>query len=97
MTKTVNYDNDANIDDLAMVGYNSNTEINLQTKRHHQPALCNSEQKVNQKTKKTKDDDFIFVKQVPLHPRERLARGTRKQKDEDVIFVKQVPLHPRRS
>ena len=45
MTKTVNYDNDANIDDLAMVGYNSNTEINLQTKRHHQPALCNSKQK----------------------------------------------------
>ena len=45
MTKTVNYDNDANIDDLAMVGYNSNREINLQTKRHHQPALCNSKQK----------------------------------------------------
>lgn len=46
---------------------------------------------------KQKYDCVIFAKQVPLHPRERLARGTRKQKDEDVIFVKQVPLHPRRS
>ena len=52
-------------------------------------------EKINQKTKKRKDNDVICVKQVPLHPRERLARKTRKQKDEDVIFGKQVPLHSR--
>ena len=44
------------------------------------------------KTKKRKDDDVIFVKQVPVHPRDRLACTT-KNKDDDVIFVKQVPVH----
>ena len=32
------------------------------------------------------------MKQVPLHPRDRLKQLT---KDDDVVFVKQVPLHPR--
>ena len=31
------------------------------------------------------------MKQVPVHPRDRLARKTK----DDVKFVKQVPLHPR--
>ena len=30
------------------------------------------------------------MKQVPVHPRDRLARKTK----DDVKFVKQVPLHP---
>ena len=49
--------------------------------------------------------DVKFVKQVPLHPRERLKRKrkstlenysglTKKNKDDDVTFIKQVPLHP---
>ena len=37
------------------------------------------------------DDDVAFVKQVPAHPRDRLARVTK----DDVVFVKQVPVHPR--
>ena len=32
-SKAVNYDDDINIDDLAIVGYNSNTEMNLADKR----------------------------------------------------------------
>ena len=32
------------------------------------------------------------MKQVPLHPRDRLKELT---KDDDVVFIKQVPLHPR--
>ena len=37
----------------------------------------------------------MFVKQVPMHPRDRLARATRKKNDDDVLFVKQVTMHPR--
>ena len=48
-----------------------------------------------------------FVKQVPLHPRERLRRKrksnkldnynhlSKKRKNEDATFIKQVPLHQR--
>ena len=46
------------------------------------------------------------MKQVPLHPRDRLKRKrkiklenynslSKKSKGSDVTFVKQVPLHPR--
>ena len=35
------------------------------------------------------DDDIVFLKQVPVHPRDRLARKTK----DDVKFVKQVFLH----
>ena len=37
----------------------------------------------------------MFVKQVPMHPRDRLARATRKKNYHDVVFVKQVALYPR--
>ena len=34
---------------------------------------------------------FVFAKQVPIHPRDRLARKTK----DEVKFIKQVFLHPR--
>ena len=37
----------------------------------------------------------MFVKQVPMHLRDRLSSVTRKKNDDDVVFVKQVPIHPR--
>ena len=37
----------------------------------------------------------MFVKQVLMHPRDRLARATRKKNNDDVVFVKQVLMHPR--
>ena len=109
--KTVNNDDDVNNDDLVTVGYNSDTEINLADKAtplsstaqqqakmtiKRYKTLTRKVGKINQEAKnKRKDDDIKLVKQVPLHPGERLARETRKQKDGDVIFVKQVPLHSR--
>ena len=36
----------------------------------------------------------MFVKQVPMHLRDRLSSVTRKKNDDDVVFVKQVPIHP---
>ena len=34
-----------------------------------------------------------FIKQVPVHPRDRLARATKKSQSTDVQFVKQAPVH----
>ena len=55
-----------------------------------------------------KQDDVKFVKQVPLHPQERLKRKrnsttlddyntlSKNSKNEDVTFIKQVLLHLRK-
>ena len=45
--------------------------------------------------RKAQSDDIEFVKQVPVHPRDRLTRATKKAQSDDVEFVKQVPVHPR--
>ena len=41
--------------------------------------------------------DGQFIKQVSMHPRDRLARATKnaQRDDDDVEFIKQVPIHPR--
>ena len=36
-------------------------------------------------------DNVVFTKQVPLHPRNRLARVSK----DDIVFVKQIPVHQR--
>ena len=42
------------------------------------------------------NDDIEFIKQVPMHRRDRLTRASKNaQGDEDVKFIKQVPAHPR--
>ena len=43
---------------------------------------------------KSKDDDAVFLKQVLLQPRQRLARMD-KQDKKDVEFIKWAPLYPR--
>ena len=41
--------------------------------------------------------DVQFIKQVPMHPRGRLARATKNaQRDDDNIeFIKQLPMDPK--
>ena len=46
------------------------------------------------------DSDFEFIKQVPVHPHDRLAwnskkRSKRIKKDGEIEFIKQTPVHPR--
>ena len=43
--------------------------------------------------KKRKDDGIAFIKQVPVHPRDRFKKLA--VIDEKVEFIKQVPVHPR--
>ena len=42
---------------------------------------------------KTENNDIEFLKQVPVHPRERLRKKIKEEKD--IEFLKQVPVHPR--
>ena len=43
------------------------------------------------------EDDIIFIKQVPVYPRDLLPRVTQRTNniEDKVIFVNQVPVHPR--
>ena len=50
--KTVNYEDEVNIDDLPAVGYNSNTEMNLADKRT--PATSFGQQQAKRIIKNTK-------------------------------------------
>ena len=43
--------------------------------------------------KKSKNDDIVFIKQVPVHSRDRLKKLV--AVEEKVEFIKQVPVHPR--
>ena len=49
--------------------------------------------------KKGKTEDVTFIKQVPLHPRERMKRRRKVKTEittpEDITFVKQVSVHLR--
>ena len=58
------------------------------------------------KTEITTPEDVTFIKQVPVHPRDRLKRKrniklencdnlTEKSKGSDLTYIKQVSLHPR--
>ena len=43
---------------------------------------------INNNTK-SKDSDVVFIKKIPLHPRDRLARAIKQQKEkEEVKFIK---------
>ena len=40
--------------------------------------------------------DVQFIKQVPMHPRDRLVRAIKNAEgDDDVNFIKQMSEHPR--
>ena len=45
-------------------------------------------------SKKGKNDDVVFIKQVPIHPRNSSNLAAI---DEKVKFIKQVSVHPRDS
>ena len=48
------------------------------------------------KIRRNKNEELKFIKQVPLHPRDRLVRKVKNiTNDNDITFMKQVSLHPR--
>ena len=102
---TINYNSDVEIDDVSdaeTIDYNTTTNKNDVAQQEAKRIIKkyrNSKRKAaiqNIIPKKIKipnnnDDDVAFVKQVPVHPRNMLARATK----DGVVFLKQVPVHPR--
>ena len=98
---TVDYHNDTQPNDLN----NEIDKINLKKTSATQKAakkiikkyknLKRKGQLVNYSklSKNSKEDGIVFVKQVPVHPRDRLKKLA--AADQKVEFLKQVPVHPR--
>ena len=82
---------DTNINDLNDIASNKNTNVQIAAKKIAKKDRNLTRKKLYQRPPKKTDNDVVFLKQVPAHPRDRLARKTK----DDVKFVKQVPLHPR--
>ena len=93
--ETIDYNNDTSIDDLNDIVSNSKKGKNTQLAAKK---ILKKYKKIAQ-NKKGKTEDVTFIKQVPLHPRERMKRNRKVKTEittpEDIIFVKQVPVHPR--
>ena len=87
----VDYNNDTNINDLNDIAPNKNTNTEIASKKIVKKYRNLAKKKPYQRPPKKTDNDVVILKQVPVHPRGRLARKTKN----DVKFVKQVPLHPR--
>ena len=90
---TADYNDDTNIDDLIDNTFKKIIMRKLRqqkiVKKHRNLARKKTYQRPAKKT--GNGDDVVFLKQEPIHPRDRLARKTK----DDVKFVKKVPLHPR--
>ena len=76
---------------------NSNN-ILLPKRKKKKSLLFSTSKAISKKYKKIrqkKNDKLKFIKQVPLHPRHRLAHKVKSiTSDNDKTFIKQVPLYP---
>ena len=108
---TVNYNSDVKINDVfdaETINYNipnKNSIAQRASKTNNKkyrnlkrkcPHLKTSKYLKNIR-KNDMEDNVIFIKQVPVHPRDQLARATQKKNniEDNVVFVKQVPVHPK--
>ena len=93
--ETIDYNNDTSIDDLNGIVSNSKKGKNIQLAAKK---ILKKYKKVAQ-NKKGKTVDVTFIKQVPLHPRERMERKRKVKTEittpEYIIFIRQAPVHPR--
>ena len=102
-TETVDYNDDIKITDISNdLSYDAETIIyeELITKCRNPKRKGNPMQRFD--TKRFMENvgdscDVQFIKQVPIHSRDRLERATKyaQKGDDDVEFIKQVPMHPR--
>ena len=66
-------------------------------KKSSQLSASKAISKKYKKIRQKKNDELKVIKQVPLHPRDRLAcKAKNITSDNDKTFIKQVPLHPPR-
>ena len=60
-------------------------------KRKSKPTKCSEPNKKS----KSRNNDIMFIKQIPMHPRGRLKKLNKLRKTDEVKFIKQLSLHPR--
>ena len=102
-TETVDYNNDIDITDFNDdLSYDAETIIYKEPiiKRRNPKRKGDSMQRFDTKRfMKNVDGSYNaqFIKQVPMHPRDRLARTTTnaQRNDDDIEFMKQVCIHTR--
>ena len=74
-------------------------ELLLPKRKWEKSSLLSTSKAISKKYKRIrqkKNDDLKSIKQVLLHPRDRLARKAKNTTSgNDITFIKQVPLHPR--
>ena len=46
------------------------------------------------KKSKSRNNDIMFIKQIPMNLRDRLKKLNRLRKTDEVKFIKQLPFHP---
>ena len=71
---TVDYNNDTNINNLHDVAPNKNRNTQITAKKIVKKYRNLARKKPCQIPPKKTDDDAVFLKQVPVYPRDRLAR-----------------------
>ena len=84
--QTIDHNNDVSVDDLKTLGFSTDTQmtdLNDIDKIDLKPYG-----RLNNKSK----DDAVFIKQTPVHPRDRLKKLA--AEGEEVKFIKQVLVHP---
>ena len=72
-------------------------DIFLPRRKKEKSSLLSTGKAISKKYKKNrqkKNDKLKFIKQVPLHPRDRLVHKVKNiTSDNNITFIKQVPLH----
>ena len=98
--QNVNYNNDTQFDELdsdpeQIAPKNISTQKTAKRIMEKYRNLKRKGQLVNYSklNKKSKDNDIVVIKQVPVHPRDRLKKLA--AAEDKVEFIKQVPVHPR--
>ena len=46
------------------------------------------------KKSKSRNNDIMFIQQIPMNLRDRLKKLNKLRKTDEVKFIKQLPLHP---
>ena len=101
--KTIDFNNNTQMTDLSDID-----KIDLKKTCATQQAAKNIKKYRNLKRKgepikysepnkksKSRNNDITFIKQIPVHPQERLKKLNKSRKTDEVKFIKQLPLYLR--
>ena len=104
----IDYNNDVSLDNLETIDFNNDTKMTDLTDTDTIAAKKIIEKYRNLKRKgepieysepniksKSRNNDIMFIKQIPMHLRDRLKKINKLRKTDEVKFIKQLSFHPR--